>query len=231
MDRFTNPPPDPYPRDTELTVESEGFPKGVAGTVGAVRPEPLRKNRADLVLFLGIVSLLMCGPLGIVPWLMANSDLKGVRNGTVSPDGVGPLKMGKALGIAGTALFLLTLVVAFTAVYRGFDPTAHDGAWSALFSGPRPLPPNKIVYAGEWLGHRGTFLRINPDGTGDFKSRETALQGGKVTIDDHSITIGSSGASKVWAIERTPAMKNGIWKMRLNGEVFRRQARGFLVRA
>ena len=41
-------------------------------TTGAVG---LERGRGDLILMLGILSLFLCGPLGIVAWVMANSDL------------------------------------------------------------------------------------------------------------------------------------------------------------
>ncbi len=231
MDPFSNPSSTQWSNSPteQAPASSDQAPQAIREDLSALPASLPEENRADFVLFLGIVSLLMCGPLGVVPWIMANSDLKRNREGRLSHRSVRTLRIGKALGIGGTLVFLLSVAVAAVAWHRGFDPMSGQIDWTGLLRGPTPLPADRIVFAGEWRGHRGTFIRINPDGTGDFRSRESVLEGGRVTIGEHSISIGNRGVSGNWEIERVPTMKNGIWTMKLNGEVFRRRNRGFTV--
>lgn len=212
------------------SVPSERPPQALAEDHPAPPPGH-EENRADLVLFLGIISLLMCGPLGVVPWIMANADLKRYREGKLSHRRLKALKVGKALGIGGILVFLVSVAVGAVAWHRGFDPMSGQIDWTGLLRGPTPLPADRIVFAGEWRGHRGTFIRINPDGTGDYRSRDSMLEGGRVTIDEHSISIGNPTVSRNWRIERIPTLKHGTWTMKLNGEVFRKRTRGFTVNA
>ncbi len=138
------------------------------------RPED--HGRANLVLFLGLLSLFMCGPLGVVAWIMANADLKKIRDGVLPPRHAGTLKIGRALGIAGTVVFVVSIVVIATLLQRGITGL---GGWTET----SPLPPDQIVFAGEWIGKKGTVIRIRPDGGGDFQSSRTSLTGGQVRVE------------------------------------------------
>lgn len=62
-----------------------GYDLSESGIEHQGTPSP---NRADSILVLGILSLFVCWPVGIVAWIMANSDLREIREGLI------PLKPG-----------------------------------------------------------------------------------------------------------------------------------------
>ncbi len=180
----------------------------------------LRSNHAELVLLLGIISLFMCGPLGIVAWIMGNSDLKRIRRGLMSSRKIGTLKVGKALGIVGTCLFAATFIfVGLIAQHR-----VQDLVWTWRST---PLRPDQLVFAGEWVGKTGTRIVIRPNGQGDFRSRHTALTGGHVRIEDESLSIGIAGLWETWHIDKRPYLENDVWRMELDHEVFVRRGEGY----
>ena len=69
------------------------------------------------MLVLGIVGLLVCGPLGIGAWVMANRDLATMAAGRMDPSGKGMTEVGRILGIVAT--ILLTLVSLYIIVVVG----------------------------------------------------------------------------------------------------------------
>lgn len=175
-----------------------------------------------MVLFLGILSLFMCGPIGIVAWIIANTDLKKIRAGTLSSRKASNLRIGRALGIIGAVLFIGTAVAVTLFVQRNVS-----GLQEML--GGEPLKPDEFVFAGEWYGEKGTYIRIHLDGKGDFISSHSRVRGGSVRISGNSLSIGLLGMSKSWRIDRRPHMENGHWSMRLDGELFRRKGDDFTV--
>lgn len=67
-------------------------------------------GRGTLIFTLGILSILVLGPiLGIPAWVMGSGDLKKIRMGMISATGKGLTKAGMILGIIGT--FLLPIIV------------------------------------------------------------------------------------------------------------------------
>ena len=71
-----------------------------------------RPHRGALLLILGIVSLVIpcCNLLGIVPWVMANSDLAAMDRGEMDPSGRGLTQAGRVLGIIAIGLMVLAVV-------------------------------------------------------------------------------------------------------------------------
>jgi hypothetical protein len=182
----------------------------------------LRESRADLVLFLGILSLFMCGPLGIIAWTVANSDLKGIRAGTVSPRRTRMLKTGKVLGILGAILF----VVAIAGVT--FTVQKYDALPELL--GSRPLKPNQFSFVGEWYGNQGSYIKIYPSGKADYVTANSRVRGGTLAITEQTLSIGFFGFSKTWHIERLPEHANGYYAMQLDDEIFVKKSEDILVR-
>ena len=90
-------------------------------------PPNLQSNHADLVLLLGIVSLFMCGPLGVIAWITGSADLRKIRNGLMSSRKIGTLKVGRALGIVGTCLFVASFVIVGL-----IAPTRSPRPWLAM---------------------------------------------------------------------------------------------------
>ncbi|MGE3780294.1 MAG: hypothetical protein AB7F89_24100, partial [Pirellulaceae bacterium] len=67
-------------------------------------------HRATLVLVLGILSLIVCAPLGIAAWVMSSNDLAAMRAGRMDRSGESLTGVGQVLGIIGTVLFGLGVV-------------------------------------------------------------------------------------------------------------------------
>lgn len=65
-----------------------------------------------LILVLGILSLVVCAPLGIVAWLMGRGDIKKIDAGLIAQDARGLTMAGMVCGIIGTILFALQLLIA-----------------------------------------------------------------------------------------------------------------------
>jgi hypothetical protein len=165
----------------------------------------------------------MCGPLGVVAWILGNSDLKKIRHGEMSSERLGILRLGRGLGIIGTVIFVLSIALAAFLFQRG-AATLGD------ILKTEPLAPEQIAFAGEWTGNRGTIVIIRTDGSADFKTRRSSMTGGRVKIQGDSLTIGLFGLTNTWRINRRPYLEGSEWRMILDEEVFRRKAEGQLAR-
>lgn len=71
----------------------------------------MKPHRAAEVLALGVLSVVTCAPLGIVAWVMGNRDLREMAAGTMDPSGKGLTAAGRLLGIIGTAILALILIL------------------------------------------------------------------------------------------------------------------------
>jgi hypothetical protein len=71
----------------------------------------MKPHRGTLILILGILGLVVCGPLAIAAWVMGAGDLKEMDAGTMDPSGRGTTNAGKICGIIGTILLILGIVV------------------------------------------------------------------------------------------------------------------------
>jgi hypothetical protein len=80
----------------------------------------MKPHRGTLILVLGILSLVVCGPLGIAAWVMGSGDLKEMDAGTMDPSGRGITQAGKICGIIGTILLIVALIVFGIAFMFGF---------------------------------------------------------------------------------------------------------------
>lgn len=70
----------------------------------------MKPHRATLVLVFGVLSLIICAPLGIAAWIMGNADLKEMAAGTMDPSGKDMTKIGRILGMIGTILLSLGVI-------------------------------------------------------------------------------------------------------------------------
>ena len=79
-----------------------------------------------LILVLGILSIVMLPLLGLVPWILANGDLAAMDAGTMDPEGRDLTKVGRILGIIGTALAAISIIsiVFFFLLFAGVAVTA-----------------------------------------------------------------------------------------------------------
>jgi hypothetical protein len=80
----------------------------------------MKPHRATTVLILGILGLIVCGPLAIAAWVMGNSDLKEMDAGTMDPSGRGTTNAGKICGIIGTILLIISLIMVVVFFMFGF---------------------------------------------------------------------------------------------------------------
>ena len=71
----------------------------------------MKPHRGTLILVLGILGLVICGPLGIVAWVMGSGDLKEIDAGTMDPAGRGTTQAGKICGIIATILMIIGVIV------------------------------------------------------------------------------------------------------------------------
>ena len=71
------------------------------------RPDYEEAHRGGLILALGIISLVVCGLIGIAPWMMGNADLKAMDEGRMDPEGKQLTQVGKILGMVGVILFIV----------------------------------------------------------------------------------------------------------------------------
>ena len=70
----------------------------------------MKPHRATTILVLGILSLIVCAPLGIIAWIMGNADLKAMEAGTMDPAGRSNTNAGRICGIIGTVLLIIGVV-------------------------------------------------------------------------------------------------------------------------
>ena len=71
----------------------------------------MKPHRGTLILVLGILSLVICGPLGIAAWIMGSGDLKEMDASTMDPSGRGNTQAGKICGIIGTILMIIGVII------------------------------------------------------------------------------------------------------------------------
>jgi hypothetical protein len=93
------------------------FPPGPGAGYGAVAG--LKPHRATLVLGLGIVGLLCCGPLGIVAYIFGKNDLAEMDAGVMDPSGRGTTNVGRILGIVSIVFLVIQVVYIVVALATG----------------------------------------------------------------------------------------------------------------
>jgi len=72
----------------------------------------MKPHRGTVILVLGILSLIVCGPLlGVPAWIMGRSDLKDMDTAHMDASGRDVTKVGMILGMISTALFALGCLV------------------------------------------------------------------------------------------------------------------------
>jgi hypothetical protein len=70
----------------------------------------LAPHRGSTILTLGILSLVVCGPImGPIAWSMGHSDLQEMQAGRMDPEGEGITNAGKICGMIGTILSLVII--------------------------------------------------------------------------------------------------------------------------
>jgi hypothetical protein len=67
----------------------------------------MQPHRGTLILVLGILSLVVCGFLGPVAWIMGGGDLKEMRAGRMDPSGEGSTNAGRICGMISSVFLAL----------------------------------------------------------------------------------------------------------------------------
>ena len=71
----------------------------------------MKPHRGTLILILGILGLVICGPLGIAAWVMGNGDLKEMDAGALDPSGRSLTNAGRICGMIACILMIIGVVV------------------------------------------------------------------------------------------------------------------------
>lgn len=71
----------------------------------------MKPHRGTLILVLGILGLVICGPLGIAAWIMGNGDLKEIDAGAMDASGRSLTNAGRICGMIATILLIISVVV------------------------------------------------------------------------------------------------------------------------
>jgi mannose/fructose/N-acetylgalactosamine-specific phosphotransferase system component IIC len=75
-------------------------------------PAPVSASKeAVTALVLGILGIVCCGLVAPVAWYLGQNELRAIRLGQASAAGEGMAMAGRILGMIGTALLILGLVV------------------------------------------------------------------------------------------------------------------------
>ena len=84
----------------------------------------MKPPRGTLILILGVLSLIICQPVGIAAWIMGNADLKQIAAGTMDPEGKSLTQIGKILGIIAVVLMVIGVVVGILVTVVGVGAAA-----------------------------------------------------------------------------------------------------------
>jgi hypothetical protein len=82
----------------------------------AATQRPLKAHRGGAVLTLGILGLVVCFILGVIAWVMANSDLRQMDLGVMDPAGRSMTQAGKICGIVSVVLAFVPLCIGLLAL-------------------------------------------------------------------------------------------------------------------
>jgi hypothetical protein len=92
-------------------------------------------HRGTTVLVMGILSLVICAPLGIAAWIMGKGDLAKIDAGLMDPSGRGTTQAGMVLGIIGTVLLVLQVIGGILIVAGMVLVAGTEAAPTQLFGG------------------------------------------------------------------------------------------------
>ncbi len=71
----------------------------------------MKPHRGTLILVLGILSIVICGFLGIPAWIMGKNDLAAMDAGQMDTAGRSLTNAGRICGMIGTILLILGVVI------------------------------------------------------------------------------------------------------------------------
>ena len=71
----------------------------------------MQPHRGPIILVLGILGFIVCQVFAPIAWFMGSSDLKAMEAGRMDPTGKGLTQAGVILGIIGTVIIGLGVIV------------------------------------------------------------------------------------------------------------------------
>ncbi len=83
-------------------------------------------SQATSVLVMGILSVVLCQVLGPFAWVMGNNELAAIDGGRRPPENRGTANAGRILGIVGTVLLGIGLVVGIAFLMFGIAFTTRS---------------------------------------------------------------------------------------------------------
>lgn len=127
---FDPPPPPPPPPSDNDPHHSGGvpgypnapqYPGGPGGTGGPQYASgfPANHPNATVILVLGILGLLICGPVGVAAWVMGNKAIKEIDSSHVVYGNRGTVQAGRILGIIATAFLILQVALLIFLIATG----------------------------------------------------------------------------------------------------------------
>jgi len=78
------------------------------------------QSQATTILVLGILAVVLCQILGPFAWVMGNNELAAIDGGRRPPENRGTANAGRILGIIGTVLLALGLIVGILLIIGAF---------------------------------------------------------------------------------------------------------------
>jgi hypothetical protein len=100
---------EPPPRRRRYYDDDDDYGRsGRRGGYGGYRRD-LMPHRGSTVMTLGILSLVACGLLGPVAWVMGNNDLAEMRAGRMDRDGESQTQAGRICGMITTIIMIAAL--------------------------------------------------------------------------------------------------------------------------
>lgn len=101
----------PRPKRRPVSAEEEDDDEGEYEERRPRRRRSRQPHRGTAVLILGILSLVMCAPLGIAAWVMGNNDLAAMRRGDMDRSGEGTTQAGRICGMIASILMIVGCVI------------------------------------------------------------------------------------------------------------------------
>jgi len=98
-------------------VERGPYQPAVSASEPAADTTAMQPHRGTLVLTLGLISMLLFSPLGVVAWILGVLELKAMDRGERDPTGRGTTIAGMIFGIIGTVMMVVFLIAAAVFVF------------------------------------------------------------------------------------------------------------------
>lgn len=120
-------PPPGYPPAGGGFPPGSGYPPGGGyGGYGGYRP-PMDHPQGTTILILGILSIVCCGLLGPVAWIMGNNAIKEIDRNPAAYSNRGSVQAGRIIGIVATVLLVLGVVFYGIALIAAAGSSSSSG--------------------------------------------------------------------------------------------------------